>query len=148
MSREDIQTANPGGVRNRPMRRAGDDLPARYDDRPIPGLRLPLPRRNVFAVLSCVCGLLALVYAICMYSAVTYSPRWLASIREPVPFDVAIAALLVGAALLLAIVGIIRWFRYPTVRGLIWALGGIVAGGLAAWVNWVTLRLPNNHWWL
>ena len=148
MSRDEIQTGNPGGVSNQPAQRPDEVRAAnRNSGLPIPDLRMPLPRRNVPAVLSCVSGLLALVYAVCSYSAVTYSPRWLASILEPVPIDFGIAALLVGAALILGIVGIIRRFRYPTAGGLIWAFSGIILVGLALWMNWITLTLPENHWW-
>lgn len=147
MFNEQIKPTNPGGVRKRATQQVGNELATESDSiPPIPDLWKRLPERNVPAILSCVCGLLALVYAVCMYSAVTYTPRWLAFALESCPFDVAIAGFLVAASFLLGIVGIIVRSRYPTVRGLVWALGGIVIGGLALWTDLVTLSLPNNRW--
>lgn len=129
MAREEIQTANPGGVRDRP---AADKLRSNLDGAPpIPGLRVPPPDRNVPACLSFACGLFALLLAVGGFLTAGDSPRWLAGVLAYSPAGTETATLLAVAAFLLAIFGVVGAVCYSSARGLPWAVAGLTTSGLA-----------------
>ena len=131
MPREEIQKANPGGVSNRPAR-TDEHLPPEFDCAPPAfGNRLLLPRWNVAALLSAVCGAFALLLTFGGYLVATGSSRWADSLHSLVPPAFWIGGLLGIVAFLLGLGGVARRLENPGEGGLLWACAGLVAGCLS-----------------
>jgi hypothetical protein len=147
MLREEIQTRNPGGIRDQPVHAAGDEaLMNRYHAASIPDLRMPLPDRNVPAVASFACGVLALLFSLIGYVVVCGSPIWLARVLAYSPAGSETATLLALAALLFGVFGIVERLWYPSAGGLLWSLGGLVASGLTLCTVLETFGELASHW--
>ena len=147
MSREDIRTANPGGVSNLPAPRTGDELATEGDcTPPIPDLQMPLPERNVPARLSFACGLLAVVFAVGGYLTACDSPQWLARVLAYCPLGTGAALLMAMAAFVLGVLGTVERVWYPTSGGLLWALGGLAMSALTVCAVLATLGESASHW--
>jgi hypothetical protein len=140
MPREEIQTTNPGGVRDQLARPASDEALMNSDCAPsIPDLRMPLPNRNVPAVASFACGLLALLFSLSGYVVECSRPLWLARVLAHSPVGSEAAVLLALAGLLLGGFGIVERLWYPSAGGLPWALSGLAINGLSLCVVLETL---------
>ena len=125
MSGENVQTGNPGGVRNPPAPRAAL-VPCEDLDYPQPWRDLPLVRRrrNLPALLSCFSGGFGLLLAFACFLA-SGGAHWLVWLNNPLA---PLASGLLGViALVTGLIGYNRSFGATGTRG-VFALMGMVAG--------------------
>jgi hypothetical protein len=135
MPREEVQATGPNAVRNRPAPSAGGR--AADEGCTLPARRLPtlaLPQRNTFAEAAFLCGGLALLLAAGSYLAVRHTPG-IAALYDLFPpsiwIGVGIGFLLGGSACVQGLLGLLHCVAVPRSAGLLRALGGLAAGGLA-----------------
>jgi hypothetical protein len=109
MARDEIQTTDPSGLSDQPVRMMRHEAPTNPESAlAIPDLRMPLPDRNVPAVASFTCGLLAFLCSLIGYVVVCGGPVWLARVLAYTPAGSGVAVLLALAGLLLGVFGTVE----------------------------------------